>query len=46
MANVYRPEFDPAERRRALARRARIGRELGAEPVGLGRWELPPREAA
>lgn len=47
MANVYEPEFDePREHEGFRARRARIGRQLGTERVGLSLWEIPPGEAA
>jgi uncharacterized cupin superfamily protein len=47
VTNIYRPEFDePREHDGFRARRARIGRQLGTERIGLSLWEIPPGEAA
>lgn len=45
--NVNQPEFD--ERRDEpgfVARRARLGRQLGSEKLGASLWELSPGQAA
>jgi len=48
MPSIFEPFFD--EDRRApegfRARRALLGRQAGAERLGLSLWELPPGEAA
>ena len=45
--NLDQPEFDePREVEGFRARRARIGRQLGSEKLGLSFWELPPGQAA
>lgn len=48
MANIYAADFD--EPRDALdgfhARRARLGRQLGTERIGLSLWHLPAGQAA
>lgn len=48
MPNIYDPDFDEA--RDVLdgfhSRRARLGRQLGTERVGLSLWSLPPGQAA
>jgi uncharacterized cupin superfamily protein len=47
MTNIHRPEFDePREQPGFTCRRARIGRQLGSERIGVSLWELPPGEAA
>lgn len=47
MPNLNQPEFDePRDRPGFVARRARIGRQAGAEKLGASLWELPPGEAA
>lgn len=47
MANIEDPNFDEArERPGFLARRAHLGRQAGAERLGMSLWELPPGEAA
>jgi len=45
--NLNDPDFDePREVEGFRARRARIGRQLGSEKLGLSFWELPPGQAA
>ncbi len=48
MPNIYSPDFD--QERRApegfCNQRAFLGRQSGAEQLGLSCWELPPGEAA
>ena len=48
MHNIYAPDFDSDRRApegfRAL--RALLGRQAGAERLGLSLWELPPGETA
>jgi uncharacterized cupin superfamily protein len=46
MANVFEPEFD-ADRNGPVYtyRRARVGRQAGAERLGASVYELPPGEA-
>jgi uncharacterized cupin superfamily protein len=47
MAKLSQPDFDePREVEGFRARRARVGRQLGSEKLGLSYWELPPGEAA
>ena len=47
MPNLNDPEFDePREQAGFLARRARLGRQAGAERLGLSLWEVDPGEAA
>lgn len=47
MANIYAPDFDELREQPGFcSRRARIGRQVGSERVGLSLWELPPGEAA
>jgi uncharacterized cupin superfamily protein len=48
VANVFEPDFDPADaedRPGFTYRRARVGRQAGAERVGASVYELPPGEA-
>ena len=45
--NLNDPDFDePREVEGFRARRARLGRQLGSETLGLSLWELPPGQAA
>ena len=45
--NLNRPDFDePREVEGFRARRARVGRQLGSEKLGLSYWELHSGEAA
>jgi uncharacterized cupin superfamily protein len=47
MPNIFEPEFDePREQPGFACRRARIGRQAGAEHLGASVWEVPPGEAA
>ncbi len=47
MANLDEPEFDEQRDQPGFkARRARIGRQVGAERLGASLWELEPGEAA
>jgi uncharacterized cupin superfamily protein len=47
MANLNEPAFDePREVEGFRAMRARLGRQLGSEKLGLSYWELPPGQAA
>src|SRR3989440_9191142 len=47
MPNIHEPHFDePREHPGFVARRARLGRQAGAERLGLSLWDLPPGEAA
>ena len=47
LPNIERPVWDePRERDGFRARRARIGRQLGTERLGVSLWEVPPGEAA
>ena len=48
MANIFEPEVDPADavdRPGFTRRRARVGRQAGAERIGASVYELPPGEA-
>lgn len=46
-ANVFEPEFDAEQDRPGFTwRRARIGRQAGAEHLGASLFELPPGQAA
>jgi uncharacterized cupin superfamily protein len=46
MANVLEPEFDDEPERAGFTyRRARLGRQAGAERLGASLYELPPGEA-
>ena len=48
MANIFEPEFDPADavdRPGFTRRRARLGRQAAAEHIGASVYELPPGEA-
>ncbi len=47
MTNVFRDEFEERDTPPGFAsRRAMLGREAGAERIGLSLWEVPPGEAA
>lgn len=48
MPNIYTPRFDQDRHAPAgfRAQRALLGRQAGAEQLGLSLWELPPGEAA
>ena len=43
MANLFEPQFDnPTERPGFSYRRARLGRQAGAEKLGVSLYEIPP----
>jgi uncharacterized cupin superfamily protein len=45
--NIHDPDFDELRGHEGFrARRARIGRQVGAERLGVSVWEIPPGEAA
>jgi uncharacterized cupin superfamily protein len=47
MANINRPDFDELRDWPGFhARRARLGRQLGTQRLGVSYWELDPGEAA
>ncbi|MFL5894889.1 MAG: cupin domain-containing protein [Thermoleophilaceae bacterium] len=47
MVNINRPDFDDIREHPGFnARRARLGRQAGAERLGLSYWEVDPGEAA
>jgi uncharacterized cupin superfamily protein len=47
MANLNEPEFDEHRDHPGFqCRRARLGRQVGAERLGLSLWEIPPGQAA
>jgi uncharacterized cupin superfamily protein len=47
MANIHEPEFDELREHPGFrARRARVGRQIGAERLGASIWEVPAGEAA
>ena len=47
MVNLGSPDFDePRDQPGFVARRARVGRQAGAERLGLSYWEVDPGEAA
>src|SRR5216684_792372 len=47
MPNIHEPHFDePREHPGFVARRARIGRQAGAQRLGLSLWDLPPGQGA
>jgi len=47
MANLNDPEFDELREHPGFrCRRARLGRQAGAERLGLSLWEIPPGQAA
>jgi uncharacterized cupin superfamily protein len=48
MANIFEPDFDPADavdRPGFTRRRARVGRQAGANRLGASVYELPPGQA-
>jgi uncharacterized cupin superfamily protein len=48
MPNIFEPDFDPAEATDQSGfsrRRARVGRQAGAQRLGASVYELPPGEA-
>jgi uncharacterized cupin superfamily protein len=47
VANLNDPEFDEHREHPGFqCRRARLGRQAGAERLGLSLWEIPPGQAA
>jgi uncharacterized cupin superfamily protein len=47
VANIDDPQFDEVRDRAGFrSRRARLGRQVGAERLGLSLWVTPPGEAA
>jgi len=47
MPNIEDPDFDQVREQPGFrCRRARVGRQAGAERLGLSLWDLPPGEAA
>lgn len=47
MVKIERPDFDqPRERDGFRCSRAGIGRQAGAERLGVSLWEVPPGQAA
>ncbi len=47
MTNIHDPKFEEPHKHDGFrAKRARIGRQLGAERLGLSLWEIPPGEAS
>jgi len=47
MPNVFKPDFDEHRDHEGFrAKRARVGRRLGTQRLGVSVWELPPGEAA
>ena len=47
MPNIERPDFDELREHDGYrAMRARLGRQAGAERLGMSLWEVPPGEAA
>ena len=47
MANINDPDFDePRGHEGFRARRARVGRQLGTERLGVSLWEVPAGQAA
>jgi uncharacterized cupin superfamily protein len=47
MANIVEPEFDPPDEAAGFVRRrARVGRQAGAERLGASLYELEPGETA
>ena len=47
MPNIFEPQFDePREHPGFGCRRARVGRQAGAQRLGASVWDMPPGEAA
>jgi uncharacterized cupin superfamily protein len=47
MPNIFDPHFDETRERPGFeCLRARLGRQAGAEQLGMSLWELPPGQAA
>lgn len=47
MANLNHPKFDEERDHPGFrCRRARVGRQVGAQRLGLSVWEIPPSQAA
>ena len=47
MPNIFEPEFDELREQPGFeCRRARVGRQAGAERLGASVWEVPPGQAA
>lgn len=47
MANIFQPDFDAEQDRPGFRwRRARLGRQAGAERLGVSLFELPPGQAS
>lgn len=47
MPNIFEPHFDESRQQEGFdCRRARIGRQAGAERLGASVWEVPPGQAA
>jgi hypothetical protein len=45
--NIFDPvHHEPREHPGFVCRRARVGREAGAERLGASVWDIPPSEAA
>ena len=47
MPNIFEPDFDEPRKHPGFgSRRARIGRQAGAQRLGASVWDVPPGEAA
>jgi uncharacterized cupin superfamily protein len=47
MPNIFEPDFDEPRKHPGFhCRRARIGRQAGAQRLGASVWDVPPGEAA
>jgi uncharacterized cupin superfamily protein len=47
MVNIENPDFDDLRKQDGFrAHRARLGRQAGAERIGVSLWEVPPGQAA